>query len=297
MADVSMYCPGATRVRGGVSGGSMLGGPPRAVWHTYECSYSLDAVEAMKRLHAVRYTVQLCYNPVSGALSQGLPADVAGRGLEHPRGTPHTNRYGQYCVQIEVLARASRPWTQDLTPKGAATLRRILEWLHSLGIPYVFPSGSPPGVRGPFPRDARIWASHAGHYGHSQVPYQPTGHWDPGQISTKTFFDTLSSQEQSVQPEPEPEPKQDLYHRLKGRRMFFYARFALAGTPYNPNNPTLDPKIYELWPVANGGYGSVLANNARDVFDGVPTVVFDTEAHLLAAYPQVLNIIDTLPVR
>jgi hypothetical protein len=76
-----------------------------------------------------------------------------------------------------------------------------------------------------------------------------------------------------------------------------YLRFAVDPATYDPNNPVLNPKLYELWPTGDGGYGSVWVNASRDAYPGIATVVFDTEAHLLAAYPLIANVIDTLPVR
>lgn len=185
---VGLYCPGATVVPGGVSGGSMVGGPPRAVIHTYEAGYSLDAIPAARRLNNVRNSTHLVFNPVTGAKAACLPANVAARALEHPAGTRHTNRYGAVCLQVEVIAYARRPWTQDLTDAGRESWAQVLEWFDSWGIRRVWPGGAPPGQSGPFPRSLSAWLSQSGYFGHSQVPTQPSGHWDPGALDVDIFF-------------------------------------------------------------------------------------------------------------
>lgn len=192
-----LWCPGAvvvTAPNGRISthdGGSMLGGPPRCTQHTYEAGYSLTAVRAAQGLIAAGNEVHLTFNPVYGGVAQILPADRAGRGLVNLPGGVQTNRQGTVNVQIEVIARADRPWTLDLTDAGRASLDKIMSWLrYDLGIPDVWPAGPPPaysnGANHPEnSRSAAVWVSKPGYYGHSQVP--ENDHGDPGALDIRVL--------------------------------------------------------------------------------------------------------------
>lgn len=201
----SLWCPGAVVVTGGVSGGSMVGGAARAVEHTFESGYGLTAVNGMKSLIAANNTVHLCFNPVTGQYAQGLPANVAGRGLVNQDGGVQTNREGSVCIQTEVVAFAANPWVEDLTDAGRAALEKINAWRNSWGIPNLWPAGRPPGSGGPFPRSTTTWTTKAGYFGHSQVP--ENSHWDPGRIDIVKFFPSAT---------PPPEEIQMGYYRPDG---------------------------------------------------------------------------------
>lgn len=192
-----LWCPGAVVVpapNGRISthdGGSMLGGPPRCTMHTYEAGYSLTAVQGARGLIAAGNELHLTFNPVLGGLAQIIGADRAGRGLVNLPGGVQTNRMGTVNVQVEVIARADRPWTQDLTPAGRASLDQLIRWLRDdLGIPDVWPAGPPPAYYGganhpESPRDPKVWTEHAGYFGHSQVP--ENDHGDPGAIDVRVL--------------------------------------------------------------------------------------------------------------
>lgn len=174
------------------NGGSMLGGPPRFTWHTYEAGYALSAHDGARNLIAAGNEVSLTFHPITGDVVQILPASVASRGLLNAAGGVQTNRIGTAHLQCEVIARASRPWTADLTDAGRHGLARIVDFARSHGIPDVWPAGPPPAYvdgRGnvpPSPRSATIWTTKAGHYGHSQVP--ENDHGDPGAIDPAAIF-------------------------------------------------------------------------------------------------------------
>lgn len=169
----SEWMPGAERRRRRDDGGAMIGGPPRAVWHTTESGTDPDQFKNM------RYPSHLVWQPRTGEIVQLIPATRAGRALENDDGWPQTNRMGRVNIQIEVVGEAAHPFT-NTEMRG---LDPILAWLDSWGIPREFPAGRPGGneMYGPNPqRSARTWTRKAGHYGHSQVP--ENAHWDPGRI-------------------------------------------------------------------------------------------------------------------
>lgn len=292
----TLWLPKSKVILGDHDGGSMLGGPPRFVHHTYEANPErLSATKGAQGLRAVGNEVHLVFNPISGEVVQMLPANRAARGLRNRTGGVQTNRCGSVCIQIEVIAYANRPWTSYITAAGKATWARIMAWVRSLGIPDRWPAGPPPRYdsvrRCNVPENARstrVWTREAGHYGHSQVP--ENDHGDPGALDSRVIFAKIEAPVTPVKPPVLPTTKE-------ASRVLGYLRFAVDPATYDPNNPTLNPKLYELWPTGAGGYGAVWVNASRDAYVGVATIVFDTEAHLLEAYPLINHVIDTLPVR
>ncbi len=175
--------PGATQIPANADGGPMLGGPPRAVWHTTESDpHETSASSIARYLNRVNYQCHLVWNPISGEVVQIVSAHRAGRALENESGGVETNQQGRVCIQIEVVGRAEDPFT-DGPCNG---LSGILDWLDSWSIPPEFPAGEPL----PYPdsygnngqRDVSTWLDRGGHYGHSQVPENQ--HGDPGAIDT-----------------------------------------------------------------------------------------------------------------
>lgn len=162
-----MRLTGAAWKAGAKVGGSMVGGPPRVVWHTTESDPgSID--EVVRWLLSQQTASHLVWDPSTGAIVQLLEANVAARALAHPDGTPETNRQGSVCVQIEVVGRAVDPFT-DRPLNGLSV---ILAWLDELGVPRT----GPPDARMSWP----AWAAFSGHCGHAHVPGQD--HTDPGAI-------------------------------------------------------------------------------------------------------------------
>jgi hypothetical protein len=197
-----MWLPGALAVPSSHDGGSMLGSDCYVTWHTFEGPYSLTAADAARRLIAAGNEVTLTFNPVLGGVAQILPANRAARGLVNAPGGVETNRQGKIHVQIEVVAYAARPWTQDLTAAGRADLRRILSWHDVLGIPRTHPAGDQgPGPNGPFSRPLSAWNGPGGYFCHGQVP--ENWHWDHG---TVRMTDIWAGAAASVAPSPGPAP-------------------------------------------------------------------------------------------
>lgn len=202
------------RVPSSHDGGDMVGGPPRWVWHTYEAGYALSARDGARRLIEAGNEVHFVFNPVTGELVQLLPASRAARGLENRPGGVQTNRLGSVCLQVEVVARASRPWTSDLTEAGRVGLGRLVRFARAHGIPDTWTAGPPPAYPpGDGRRDGKIWALRAGHYGHSQVP--ENDHGDPGAIDPRVLW--ACADEGAAPVAPDGGGDMDLYRDKAGR--------------------------------------------------------------------------------
>jgi len=182
----NLYLPGA-KVIPGRDGGTMLGGPAKVVWHTTENDPAkTSATNVANYLVGSGNTVHLVWNPITGEIVQMIPANHAGRGLENRAGGVETNRAGRVVIQIEVVGRASQPFTNG----PMVGLPKILAWLASLGIPAVW-SGTPN-------RSTANWAK-SGHFGHVDVP--ENSHTDPGNVD-KTKL--------TAAPRPTPTPEVDM---------------------------------------------------------------------------------------
>jgi hypothetical protein len=183
------WLDGAARVEAS-DGGTLVGGPPRWVWHTYEADPArLSAQAGARALRAAGNSVHFVFNPLSGDIAQMLPASQSGRALKNAAGGVETNRMGAVCLQVEVVGFASQPFTALLTQAGRAGLARLVGFARAHGIPDAWPAGPPPAYPGGHSvRSAAIWAGHAGHYGHSQVP--ENDHGDPGAIDVRVLFAT-----------------------------------------------------------------------------------------------------------
>jgi hypothetical protein len=183
----SDWLTGVTRLPSEHDGGSMLGGPPRWVWHTFEAGYTLSAMSAARYLLEHGLEVHFTFNPRTGDIVQILPASRAGRGLRNLSGGVQTNRQGKVCLQVEVVGYAAHPFTAALTAVGRAGLARLVDFARSHGIPDVFPAGPPPAYPGgSSPRSVSTWTTEAGHYGHSQIP--ENDHGDPGAIDVRELL-------------------------------------------------------------------------------------------------------------
>ena len=176
------WIPGAMIIHAVKDGGSMLGGNPRVTWHTTENDPARTSAKAVANyLNSTGNTVHVVWNPVTGQIVQMIPTNRAGRGLKNTAGGVETNRKGSVNIQIEVVARAAKPFTQY----ACRNLDVIVKWLRSLGIKDVFPGGAPKSYPasaglGNGDRSTVAWAQN-GHFGHSQVP--ENSHGDPGAIS------------------------------------------------------------------------------------------------------------------
>lgn len=162
------YLPGAKVIPGSDSG-PMLGGPRKVVWHTTENDpTTTTAANVAKYLLGSGNTVHILWHPLTGEMVQMIPANRGGKGLENRPGGVETNRAGTYVIQIEVVGRASQPFTDG----PCVGLPKIQAWLASLGIPAVW--------SGTQDRSVASWAK-GGHFGHMDVP--ENSHTDPGRVN------------------------------------------------------------------------------------------------------------------
>lgn len=189
----TIWIPGAERITPSLPGGVITStAPPRVVWHSTQ-NPSGDPRQWSNVIGTLRdksAEPQVLYDPVSDRLGQFIPLDLSGRALRND-GTTKTNRVGQVCIQVEVIAYAEKPFTNYWKP--GPNFRALMAAIRSWGIPDVWPSGPPPKfIADPphnVPEDERsrtIWLSKAGHYAHSQIP--GNDHGDPGAITTTALF-------------------------------------------------------------------------------------------------------------
>jgi hypothetical protein len=200
---MSLYLPGA-KIIPGRDGGLLLGGPAKVVWHTTENDPTqTTATNVANYLVGSGDTVHLVWNPVSGETVAMLPANLAGRGLENRAGGVETNRAGSVVVQIEVVGRASQPFT-DGPCNGLA---QIQAWLTSLGVPPVW-AGTPD-------RSIANWAK-GGHFGHMDVP--ENSHTDPGNVN-KTKLTALPTIEDDMFTDTDRSMLITAYHLLQEQQL------------------------------------------------------------------------------
>lgn len=184
MAD--LWLPGVEHVAGCKhTGGSLVGGPPRMVhhitWDALDAQGNPPAFDNVKNyLARVGFEPHLMVDPFTGRIVQFLPFNTSGYAVDH-KGSPETNRFGTACIQVEwyfspnVLRDGKRYPTLADTPMFG--LERVLAVADSYGIPRVWPMGTPTWTAN---RNATVWTTRAGHYGHGQVPNNT--HTDPGPV-------------------------------------------------------------------------------------------------------------------
>ena len=138
------YIDGAVRFGAQRIGGAMdTSAPPRVVWHTTESpagnSYFYSIAAYLIRVGA---EPQVIYDPVSDLLGQFGPLTSSGRALRND-GTRRTNREGRVCIQVEVLGRASAPWTTGFAAESKPNYRKLIAAARAHGVPDTWPAGTP----------------------------------------------------------------------------------------------------------------------------------------------------------
>lgn len=216
------WIEGATVVNGVADGGSMVGGGARITWHTTENDpHTTTARNIANYLNQTRNVVHIVWNPETGEIVVMLPKDVAGRGLKNASGGVETNREGTVNIQVEVVGRASQPFTSG-PMVGLDRLLRVFDDL----VPRTWPSGAPlasSSAYGSNPSRSTTHWKQAGHFGHSQVP--ENDHSDPGAIDISKLFGGKPSPHPAPHPAPSPAPAPSRYVRENGDGLYERGEF------------------------------------------------------------------------
>lgn len=173
----------AERLGDGSIGGAMdsPSAPGRTVWHTTESGHGdVSFKNVGDYLRSIGAEPHILYDPTTDRLGQYGPLNESARALKND-GVTRTNRTGRVCIQIEVLARASVPFTGYWKP--GPNFRALMRAIRSWGVPDAWPGGGcAPGAS----RNRTTWATKGGHYGHCHVP--GNDHWDPGNIDISAIL-------------------------------------------------------------------------------------------------------------
>lgn len=168
------WMPGAERDPA-KSIGPCTAGLRGGVIHTTEGS---DFLTMARVLHAAGTEPHFLVGLDNGKLRirQFRPLWDAATALEHPAGTPETNR--KFAVQIEVCAFAAKPDWPVALREGVA---EVMAYAHAHGVPLKC-TVTFTGAAGVKRMSGQAFLDYHAWCGHQHVPNQPTGHWDPGKI-------------------------------------------------------------------------------------------------------------------
>ncbi|MCX5197234.1 peptidoglycan-binding protein LysM [Streptomyces sp. NBC_00249] len=188
-----IWIPEAVRLGDGEIGGPMDSpdAEARTVWHTTETGNGATAFRVVAEgLIEDSNEPHILYCPVTDALGQFGPLNESARALRNS-GSLRTNRTGEVCIQVEILARAGTPFTGYWRP--GPNFRALLRAIRSWGVPDVWPAGRLARAgNDDVSRSTSTWTSAGGHYGHCQIP--GNDHWDPGAIDTVALLAAGSGQ-------------------------------------------------------------------------------------------------------
>ncbi|WP_367575270.1 peptidoglycan-binding protein [Streptomyces griseoaurantiacus] len=164
--------------------------PPKAIAHI---TADRDASAARPAVH-VSFEALLSYftgsgrevaphilwDPFTGQFAQFFPANSRSLSLRDLAGGTRTNRAGRVVVQVEAVFFPHTTYKgktyarlEDTPCKGWGDLHA---WVHSLGVPDVWPMGRPTSLT-PH-RSEHTWEKVGGWYAHAHVP--ENDHVDPG---------------------------------------------------------------------------------------------------------------------
>lgn len=201
-----LWVAGAERHPTG-NGGTMDGtGGSRAVWHytgdkDATAAAPIDLVPFENLVgwftdSGAGYAPHVLWDPFTGRIAQFIPGNQSARALVNLDGGVQTNRKGQFCGQVETLffpyCRTGGRVYATIADTPCIGLDTLVAWLRGWGVPDVWPMGIPTGQS---QRNAAVWDSHGGHYGHSQVPENT--HTDPGPMPD-LFHQTTRSADMPV---------------------------------------------------------------------------------------------------
>jgi len=166
--------------------GTMLGGPPRVVWHTTEAPSGGNYFALMDRvLTGKQAEPHILYDPVTDRMGQYFPLNKSARALRNDAVSGlSTNKTGTVCIQIEVVGYAHTPFTSYWKP--GRNFRALMQAIRSWGIPDVWPAGRMSAGGESVSRSLTTYKTQAGHYGHCHVPGNT--HWDCGAIDQHALF-------------------------------------------------------------------------------------------------------------
>lgn len=151
-------------------------GASRGVQHTTEGS--LEAALAEFR-HKFAPHFLLGRDSGRTRILQLIPLGRVSGALEHPAGTPATN--GVVRAQIELADFSQHhPWVPQPLEVQHALSALYVALQHACGIPLRHVSN--------LNRDRGVFERNGGWFGHGDVPDQPAGHWDPGDLQYASIF-------------------------------------------------------------------------------------------------------------
>lgn len=158
--------------------GPFTTGHPKIIWHTTEGSGMGGAVSTLNQNGDQPHFV---IDPHVGRVLQMIRLDEYARALQHPSGTPETNR--AHCIQVEVVGFASSSHLWPLSYYNhLAALACLIE--HRVDVPRTAPNAF--RMKGATRVAPDAFPTHTGHYGHEHVPHND--HTDPGALNTTRLF-------------------------------------------------------------------------------------------------------------
>jgi hypothetical protein len=125
-------------------------------------------------------------------VAQFIPFHRTAKTLEHPNGTPETNR--ARAVQIEICGRAAESNGWDLN-----WYRALANMLLLTQHRFEFPTKRPrsfPGIR----YTGKGWIGASGIVGHCHAPNQTQGHTDPGRFDGRKLIRLMHEGRQNLKP-------------------------------------------------------------------------------------------------
>jgi len=165
--------------------GAFTGGGHKLVWHTTEGGGIDNMWRVLRDKNAAPH---FCIDPGGGdaPVYQCIPLNRAARALEHPAGTPETNRANAIQVEIIGFAKDADDWGHVIY-RDLGALAALID--HRFNIrrgyrPFTVPAKkvTPSG-----------FVRATGHLGHGHVPNN--NHWDPGKMNGAALMRAIADAE------------------------------------------------------------------------------------------------------
>ncbi len=165
--------------------GDFTGGGHKLIWHTTEGS----GIDAMWRvLRDKDAAPHFVIDPGGGPamVYQCVPLNKAARALEHPAGTPETNRAN--CIQVEIVdyAKNAGGWGHVIY-RDLGALAALID--HRFNVRRGYRPFTVPAKK--VTPDGFVRAT--GHMGHGHVPNN--SHWDPGRMNGAALMRAIGDAE------------------------------------------------------------------------------------------------------